>query len=380
MAPIRICMIGLSARAKTSWAAEGHLPYLHSERGRAKYSIIALCNFSVEAAQAAVKHFDLPETTKTYGDPHDVANDPEIDLVVVNTRVDVHHVAAPSLRAGKDVWIEWPLAPNVKQAAELADMGKSSGSRMVIGLQGRYAPIVQKLQEMIVVGVVGQVVSSDVRALRSVFPPNGIPASLEYFTDIRVGGNLITVVFGHVIDFIHATLGEFKNFSSRAQIQRPKVRLLSEKGCYIVDSDVPDVVFVNGELEPSSSVAHGATLSVNFRMEPAPFPGEPAFVWTIYGETGDIRVISPDGPFLHTDSYGSPITIEVFDHATGGVVRHEWGWPDWQLQFPPRARNTAELYEQFAMGTNGTCPDFDYAVKRHAEIDKVLEPFLKWYN
>ncbi|EME88479.1 uncharacterized protein MYCFIDRAFT_181269 [Pseudocercospora fijiensis CIRAD86] len=52
----------------------------------------------------------------------------------------------------------------------------------------------------------------------------------------------------------------------------------------------------------------------------------------------------------------------------------------WQLDYPLRARNTAKLYEQFAMGTNGSYPDFEYAVKRYKETDKVLEPFLKSFN
>lgn len=182
-----------------------------------------------------------------------------------------------------------------------------------------------------------------------------------------------------VIDFIHATLGEYVDFDSKAQIQRPAVRLLSDHGkqVSIVSSDVPDMVVLQGELEPSNHVVPGALLNVNFRMEPAPFPDESAFVWTIYGETGDIRITSRDGPFLHSESYISPIKIDVFDHAKHEVTRQDWNWAEWQLQYPPRARNTAELYEQFAHGAKGTYPGFDHAVRRHAEVDDVLEPFLK---
>lgn len=197
MAPIRICMIGLSASAKSSWLVEGHLPYLLSARGREKYSITALCNASLEAAEEAVQHFGLSSHTKTFDNPETVAFDSEIDLVVVDNRVDVHPAAIPSLRAGKNVWIEWPLAENVDRAADLADVANNSGSRTVIGLQGRYSPVVQKIRQIIACGEIGRVVSSDVRTLRSVFSPKGLPESLRYFTDIRLGANLITVVFGH---------------------------------------------------------------------------------------------------------------------------------------------------------------------------------------
>lgn len=61
MAPIRVAIIGLSASAATSWAAEGHLPYLLLlPRARAHYEIVALLNSSVQAAEAARAHFRLP--------------------------------------------------------------------------------------------------------------------------------------------------------------------------------------------------------------------------------------------------------------------------------------------------------------------------------
>ena len=45
----------------------------------------------------------------------------QVDLVVCNTRVDVHsETIKPSLMVGKSVYCEWPLASNFKAAEELA--------------------------------------------------------------------------------------------------------------------------------------------------------------------------------------------------------------------------------------------------------------------
>lgn len=76
MSPIRVGMIGLSARAKTSWASNAHFPYLKASNG--KYVITALCNSSVSAAQAAIAAYNLPLSTKAYGSPEDLANDQEV--------------------------------------------------------------------------------------------------------------------------------------------------------------------------------------------------------------------------------------------------------------------------------------------------------------
>lgn len=76
MAPIRVGIIGLSSRPSTSWASKAHLPYLVASNG--KYEIKALCNSSVDAAQAAINTYKLPSSTKAYGDPQALANDPDV--------------------------------------------------------------------------------------------------------------------------------------------------------------------------------------------------------------------------------------------------------------------------------------------------------------
>lgn len=68
MAPIRVALIGLSSSAKTSWAAQAHLPYLLSPKGKSHYKIVALLNSSVQAAEAAREYFGLPTDVKAYGD------------------------------------------------------------------------------------------------------------------------------------------------------------------------------------------------------------------------------------------------------------------------------------------------------------------------
>jgi predicted dehydrogenase len=218
--------------------------------------------------------------------------------------VDVHYdTARPSIEAGKTVFIEWPVAENVARATELNEVARKHNAQVLVGLQGRYSPIISEIRDVIASGTIGKVVSSDVRALRSLFPWNGLPEGVEYFTDSKIGGNLITVVLGHTMDFIHSLLGEYRTFDRRAQIQKEQVNILSSSGSWLVKSDVPDVVFLHGELEPSAHVLEGATLAVKFRMEPAPFPGDPAFVWTSHGQKGQLRVTAWAGPYLHTDSH-----------------------------------------------------------------------------
>lgn len=198
MAPIRIGIIGLSSGATTAWASRAHLPYLLSARGRSKYVITALCNSSVEAAQRAIKAYDLPAETKAYGSPADLAADPDVDFVVVSTRVDKHYeTALPSVKAGKAVYVEWPLAQDPRHAAELAAAAKESGARTAVGVQGRFGPVLLKAQELLREGRIGKVLSSEVRATGGSIDRDILPIGMKYFTERAVGGNILTIGLGH---------------------------------------------------------------------------------------------------------------------------------------------------------------------------------------
>jgi predicted dehydrogenase len=120
MARIRVALVGLSTSAKVTWAADAHLPYLLSPRGKQHYELVALLNSSVEAAESAKTTCNLPDNVRAHGDPVDLAADPSVDLIVVNTHADVHFpVVEPSIRAGKGVFVERPLVENLAKAFEL---------------------------------------------------------------------------------------------------------------------------------------------------------------------------------------------------------------------------------------------------------------------
>ena len=267
MKPIRVAIVGLSASAKVSWAANAHLPYLLSQHGKKHYAIVALLNSSILAAENARRTFDLPDA-KAYGDPEALASDPDVDLVV-NTRADVHFaVVQPSIKAGKAVYVEWPLTHDLASTLELTkDMPKPSKS--IVGLQGRVAPITLRLKELLANGVIGQVLSSEVRAYGNLLSVEGLPESVAYFTDRKIGGHVINIHSGHTIDCVHEVLVDWGSFHSKMQIQRPELKVFGQDGRgdekEVVVSNVPDFLPIHSTLQGNKGVAvRGATLAVFF--------------------------------------------------------------------------------------------------------------------
>jgi predicted dehydrogenase len=348
MGVIRVALIGLSSTAKVSWAASGHLPYLVSPRGKSHYEIVALLNSSVKAAETAKEHFGLPSSVKAYGDPEALAADPNVDLVVCNTRVDTHFPTVdPSLKAGKAVFVEWPLAESFERASELTRGQRFDES--IVGLQTRVSPVLLKLKEVLASGLIGRVLSSDIRAFSTILPRDSLPEGLTYFAERKVGGSPITIAYAHMIDFVHDTLGEFESSESRMQIQRPTLKVLGKDGSQTstIPSDVPDFLAIHGKLAKGKvDIANDATLAVTFRSG-QPFKGSPGFVWAINGEKGELRVVNERGPYLQL-AQEEPIKIELHDYTTDEVTEIEWDWEDWQKSLPLPARIVGEVYERYA--------------------------------
>jgi predicted dehydrogenase len=396
MSPIRVALVGLSASAKVSWAAEAHLPYLLSPLGRSHYTITTLLNSSIAAAESARTHFGLPASIKCYGDPNLLAQDPDIDLVVVNTRVDTHvAIALPSILAGKAVYIEWPIASSSTSAKELLSASPDSLSNSIAGFQGRTSPIVLILKHLLRSGVIGKILNSEIHAFGNLLPRDKLPEGLAYFADRKVGGNPITIAYSHMIDFIHEVLGEWVpgTMKGRMQIQRPSIAIINAAGETIstIISDVPDLLTVHGSLAPGTQkqgieAVKDATLAVWYRSG-QPFKGTPAFQWHINGEKGEIRITSPSGLYLHSDSFAEPFKVEIHDHATDEIREEAWAWKEWQEDLPAKARIGGELYERFArwveggrkemslLGDEEVWPTVGDAVKRHEELEELFRQF-----
>ncbi|KAH8884290.1 NAD(P)-binding protein [Thozetella sp. PMI_491] len=374
MTPIRVGIIGLSPKAGAAWASRAHLPYLLSPAGRAKFQIIALCNSSVEAAKRAIEHFELPAETRAYGNPDDMAADPAVELVVNTTRVDKHYdTILPSVKAGKDVFVEWPLAHTAAKAEDLTALAKEKGSRTVVGLQGWFAPPVRKAKEIIESGRIGNVLSSEVKAAGGTPDRMTFPEVLKIFAEKQVGANVVTVTYGHMSDFVQFVLGDIQDPKLHVQIQRPEVNIVEVPSMRVKEvkkTDIPDLLFVTGSLPASSHVAPNATLHIRFRRGQA-FKGEPAMVWTINGEKGEIRITAsgPSGPAVQTGL--SEVMIEIHDFEKDEVEKIDWDWGTW-ADLPATARNIGALYEAYAAGDESKYATFEHALRRQRTIDEIL--------
>ncbi|XP_014562073.1 hypothetical protein COCVIDRAFT_22042 [Bipolaris victoriae FI3] len=338
--PVRAALIGLSSSGTTSWATNAHLPVLKTPAGRSKIAITALLNSSVDAAKAAIQKHEFPATTKAYGGPEDLAADPDIDFVICNTRVDKHReVIMPSIKAGKDVYVEWPIASNKDHIQEIVEAARQSGSRVAVD-GGK--------------GELGKILSSSVQAFGGVPFRDMMPPGLIYFTDKEIGGNSITIGVGHILDSILTVLGPLSPSSihSKSQIQRPNLGVPdteTQKVTRHITSNVPDLLSLHATLTPSAQTAPNATLAFLFRNGPA-FPSDPALTWSINCEKGEIKLVSPTSPFFQFSDNDAAVKIQVHDFASGEVRDVGCEWSKEQMEVPILARDVMGCLLAFVEG------------------------------
>ncbi|KAJ5945492.1 NAD(P)-binding protein [Penicillium verhagenii] len=334
--PTRTAIIGLSSSATTNWAAAAHLPCLISPTGQTIFSIVSLCNSSLAAASDAISTYKLDASTvKPYGDPDSLAADPAINLVLCNTRVDKHlETVLPSLLSGKDVYIEWPIASNKIQIDELIAAAALGGGRVAVGLQGRFAPPVLKVKEVLASGRV-------------------------------------------VIDYIQSVVGDIipGTDDARTQIQRSDIRVRDPQTDRIIESirsDVPDLLSLHGSLPESPHVHANASLIAYF-LRGQPFPGDPSLSWTLTGEKGTIRLTAPAGISLQADAYAEPVTIAVHQFDTDKLEMVPWAWSERQMEVPTPARSVQRSLISFANADESGYVSLEDAARRAGQIEGWLD-------
>jgi predicted dehydrogenase len=104
------------------------------------------------------------------------------------------------------VFVEWPLERNLKVVREMTALAAKHNSKTMVGIQGSFPSIMHKMKELIEGGRIGKILSSSILAHMS----NGGATEVKnvrYFLDRDIGGNVLSIRFGHAIECI--TCGEF---------------------------------------------------------------------------------------------------------------------------------------------------------------------------
>lgn len=153
-------------------------------------------NYKYIASQGGVSGTAMAQK---YGFTHSTTNykeivaDQEVDLLLITTRHHLHAaMSIESLRAGKHVFVEKPLALNTEELESVIEAQQASGKTLTVGFNRRFSPHALKMKDLL-----GSVPMNVIATMNAGF----IPASV-WIHDLKIGGGRIVGEACHFIDLI----------------------------------------------------------------------------------------------------------------------------------------------------------------------------------
>ena len=345
---IRVGIIG--ANANYGWSKRAHLPAL---LGMPDFELTAVCTSRPETAAESKDYYGAKLAFHDYAE---MANHPDVDLVVVSVSVPAHHsMVTAGLEAGKHVFCEWPLGANSTETEELSALARQKGVHTLIGLQARGGPTLLRMKELVEEGYVGEMLACNMTMFLPGLTQRGIDRA--WMADRANGANTLSIASGHALDIFCHIAGEFCELSARVSVQLGQWQ--TGEGS-TVPVDAADNVMVNGVLENGAAAsAHIATVPWNgsgWRME-------------VYGTEGTLHARSEAmvqyGDVELFGSQGITGTLQPFE-----VPARLFGAPDSVPAGEPY--NVAQLYRIIgdSIRNGGDAqPDFATAAQRHRLLD-----------
>ncbi len=108
---------------------------------------------------------------KTYNDYRELLEDKSIDTVFIMTPEHLHYpMFMAALKAGKNIYVEKPLAHTIEEGFEMVRAAEKSGKVVQVGTQNRSSSLYKKAKEMVEQGMLG-----DVHYVRAFWYRNSAP-------------------------------------------------------------------------------------------------------------------------------------------------------------------------------------------------------------
>jgi predicted dehydrogenase len=147
---------------------------------------------------------------KWYTDAQELIDDPDVNAIYVATPPSSHATfAIMSMRAGKPVYVEKPLASSYDECVRINRVSEETGIPCYVAYYRRYLPYFQRVKEIVKDGVIGNIVNVQVRFS---VPPRDLDYSSEEKLPWRLqpaiaGGGYFYDLAPHQLDLLQDIFG-----------------------------------------------------------------------------------------------------------------------------------------------------------------------------
>ncbi len=179
--------------------------------GEIKAPLYSIASAAGVTGTSLAKKYNIGKSTTDY---KSMLTDGSIDLIIITTRHNEHaNMVVESLKAGKHVFVEKPLALNKEDLNRILEVYDGSKT-LTVGFNRRFSPHMQKVKQL-----VGNVPMNVIATMNA----GNIPANV-WVHDMKVGGGRIVGEACHYMDLITFLTGsKIKSVCMNAMGVNPQV-------------------------------------------------------------------------------------------------------------------------------------------------------------
>lgn len=168
-----------------------------------------------KAKDFALRH----NVKKYYTDVNELINDPDIDAIYVATPPQSHkEYTIMSLKAGKPVYVEKPMAMNYAECTDMLEASKETGLKLFAAYYRRALPYFLKVKELLETQAIGKILSVDVKYLRPASEADKDIDTQPWRVKKEIAGDgYFFDMAPHTLDILDFLLGEITEAKGFAQ-------------------------------------------------------------------------------------------------------------------------------------------------------------------
>ncbi len=178
-------------------------------------NLVAVMRRNAEKAADYAKRHNVP---KWYSNASELINDPNVDAVYIATPPDSHaNYAIETMKAGKPVYVEKPMAKNYAECKEMLKVSNETGMPLWVAYYRRTLPAFLKAKELVDSGAIGKPLMVNIKLYKQASERNQKPEEMHWhvFPEIAGAGYFFDLA-SHQFDFLDFVFGEVKEVKGQA--------------------------------------------------------------------------------------------------------------------------------------------------------------------
>jgi predicted dehydrogenase len=208
MRRVNLGLVGLGYIGKT---------HLRNSLALSNARIVAVADVSKKALERARKM----RVKNTYSDYEQLLKRSDVDAVIIALPTHLHRdCALRAAEAGKDIFVEKPLATSPEEGREIVRSAEKRGLALMVGYPFRFNPAFRVLKEQLNSGELGEIQVATATFVGSGpfthraegWAPKPVPA--WWFNKKLIGGGVLMDMGSHAINLLRWYLGEIRDIRS----------------------------------------------------------------------------------------------------------------------------------------------------------------------